>query len=101
MVRRSKTSSSDSVSSLHFILTLRSLSYLTSRLRTFSSTLSLIETQRFSERRLRGYLLHRKSWSYRRGVGQLVFQTGFLSLRFAQLTRHFRVGLDSWPSYAH
>ena len=47
IVRLSKTSSSDSVSSLHFILTLRSLSYLTSRLRTFSSTLSLNETQGF------------------------------------------------------
>src|SRR5712692_8879599 len=92
IVRRSKTSSSDSVSSLHFILTLRSLSYLTSRLRTFSSTLSLIETQRFPERRLRGYLLHRKSRVLLGGAGQLAFQTGFLSPCFAQLTRHFGVG---------
>src|SRR6267143_357712 len=47
IVRRSKTSSSDSVSSLLFILTLRSLSYRTSLRRTFSSTLSLKETQSF------------------------------------------------------
>src|SRR5881397_1005130 len=47
IVRRSKTSSSDFVSSLHFILTLRSLSYRTSRRLTFSSTLSLKETPSF------------------------------------------------------
>src|SRR5712692_5139528 len=41
MVLRSKTSSRDSVSSLHFSRTLRSRSYRTSRLRSFSSTLSL------------------------------------------------------------